>query len=230
LRAQLAAAAEDAEEAGCVRCRWESILAGAEARARLGDFGDAGTALEEWDAAHPEPRPGQAAWRAHAGALLTAGSDPAASLPLFDRAAKLAERAGLRHTRLWIELDTAAALAAVDRRLAVGALRSVAQQAEAMGALSERQIAVKRLRALGVRTWRRGGDGTPLTARELEVARLVAAGSSNPEIASALFLSRKTVERHVSNILTKIGARNRTELATKLAAGVGEAEDAGAHR
>ena len=52
-----------------------------------------------------------------------------------------------------------------------------------------------------------------LSAREREVLRLVSQGASNPEIASAVFVSRKTVERHVSNILRKVGARNRTELA-----------------
>jgi len=55
-----------------------------------------------------------------------------------------------------------------------------------------------------------------LTPRELEVARLVVEGASNPEIAAQLFLSRKTVERHVSNALAKVGARNRTELARQL--------------
>ena len=39
------------------------------------------------------------------------------------------------------------------------------------------------------------------------------AGSTNPEIAAAVFVSRKTVERHVSNILAKLGMRNRAELA-----------------
>ena len=38
-------------------------------------------------------------------------------------------------------------------------------------------------------------------------------GATNPEIATAVFLSRKTVERHVSNILAKLGLRNRAELA-----------------
>ena len=48
-----------------------------------------------------------------------------------------------------------------------------------------------------------------LTAREVEVLRLVAAGKTNRAIAADLFLSEKTVARHVSNIFTKLGCRPR---------------------
>ena len=53
-----------------------------------------------------------------------------------------------------------------------------------------------------------------LTSREVEVLRLVANGGSNPEIAAALFLSKKTVARHLSNIFTKTGVTSRTAAAT----------------
>jgi ATP/maltotriose-dependent transcriptional regulator MalT len=53
----------------------------------------------------------------------------------------------------------------------------------------------------------------PLSPRESEVLRLIAAGRSNRSIAGELFLSEKTVHRHVSNILTKLGVGSRTAAA-----------------
>lgn len=53
-----------------------------------------------------------------------------------------------------------------------------------------------------------------LTGREVDVLRLVAAGRSNREIGEELSISANTVDRHVSNILTKIGASNRAEAAS----------------
>jgi two-component system, NarL family, response regulator LiaR len=50
-----------------------------------------------------------------------------------------------------------------------------------------------------------------LTARELDILRLMVAGDSNPDIAAQLFVSRSTVKFHVSNILMKLGATSRTE-------------------
>jgi DNA-binding NarL/FixJ family response regulator len=48
-----------------------------------------------------------------------------------------------------------------------------------------------------------------LTPRELEVLRLVAAGETNKSIAAELTISERTVERHVSNIFTKLGVSSR---------------------
>jgi ATP/maltotriose-dependent transcriptional regulator MalT len=53
-----------------------------------------------------------------------------------------------------------------------------------------------------------------LSRRELDVLRLLAEGKSNPEIATALFIGRGTVNTHVSNILAKLGAKSRTEATT----------------
>jgi ATP/maltotriose-dependent transcriptional regulator MalT len=54
----------------------------------------------------------------------------------------------------------------------------------------------------------------PLTARELHVLRLIARGRTNREIAEELCLSERTIDRHVSNILTKLDVRSRTAATT----------------
>jgi len=61
----------------------------------------------------------------------------------------------------------------------------------------------------------RGGDEAhfdPLTPRESEVVKLVAEGMTTREIAEALFISPKTVERHRANVLEKLGMRDRVDL------------------
>lgn len=54
-----------------------------------------------------------------------------------------------------------------------------------------------------------------LSEREFEILRLIAKGASNREIAGALFLAEGTVKNHVTNILGKLGARDRTQAAIK---------------
>ena len=66
---------------------------------------------------------------------------------------------------------------------------------------------VLRVESLSRTTTPRAAGG--LTAREVEVLRLVAAGKSNRMIAADLFLSERTVDRHVSNIFTKLGVSSR---------------------
>jgi LuxR family maltose regulon positive regulatory protein len=59
------------------------------------------------------------------------------------------------------------------------------------------------------------GMAEPLTGRELEVLRLIAAGRSNQRIARELFVSLDTVKKHVTHLLGKLGAANRTEAAAR---------------
>ncbi|MEJ3749135.1 response regulator transcription factor [Actinomycetes bacterium KLBMP 9797] len=55
----------------------------------------------------------------------------------------------------------------------------------------------------------------PLSDRELDVLRLLADGRTNREIAAALFLAEGTVKNHVTNVLAKLGARDRTQAALR---------------
>ncbi len=56
------------------------------------------------------------------------------------------------------------------------------------------------------------GEHEPLTARELQVVKLIAEAYTNDQIAEELTISRKTVERHRSNVLEKLGMHDRVEL------------------
>jgi DNA-binding CsgD family transcriptional regulator len=64
---------------------------------------------------------------------------------------------------------------------------------------------------------RRGDEPEQLTAQERQIALLVARGATNREAAASVFLSPKTVERHLSNAYRKLGVRSRSELARRLA-------------
>jgi DNA-binding CsgD family transcriptional regulator/tetratricopeptide (TPR) repeat protein len=80
-----------------------------------------------------------------------------------------------------------------------------------MTALGERVAGV--LAELGVRSRRSQTQASPLTPRELEVAGLIGEGLSNRQIAEKLFVSERTAEAHVQNILMKLGFTSRTQVA-----------------
>jgi DNA-binding NarL/FixJ family response regulator len=56
--------------------------------------------------------------------------------------------------------------------------------------------------------------GSELTARELDVLRLIVSGKSNKEIGTALIISEATVKTHINNLLSKMGVSDRTQAAT----------------
>jgi ATP/maltotriose-dependent transcriptional regulator MalT len=88
---------------------------------------------------------------------------------------------------------------------------------ETLGAARHADRARRALRGLGVRVpsrRRRGGDNQPLSGRELEVARLVAEGLTNAEIASRLVLSTRTIESHLDHIYARLGISTRAALAS----------------
>jgi DNA-binding NarL/FixJ family response regulator len=220
---QLEAARGCADAAGCPRCATELRLATADAFAHVGRRSEAADALADWLDMQPHPQPRDRYVQRRVEALLSGSM----SVDLLDAAAREADDLGFGIDALWTRLDLAAALAASDRTRAKDVLTSVAELAAESGAQTVADAAGKRLRSLGVRTWRRGaGRGAALSDRERAIVQLIAQGASNPEIAQQLFLSRKTVERHVSNVLRKAGVRNRAELAAR----VGELDVEGAPR
>jgi DNA-binding CsgD family transcriptional regulator len=214
------AARADAAVADCRQWTSELLLASAEAFSLIGRLADARQALADWRSTQLHPTPRDRLKEGRTEAALVSRSDPVAALAGLGGVQNEAAQHGFLLEELWAMIDRGDVLARLDRDQAVETLHEATELAARIGATTQAQLAGQRLRALGVRTWQRGArtSSGELSTRERDIARLVAQGASNPEIARSLFLSRKTVERHVSNILAKLGVQNRTELAGKLAA------------
>ena len=215
-------ARREAEEVGCARCLGEVVLRGADALARAGAPDEARTWIAERGRPEDEPYPLAAWWHARALASISATVGDREAPEHLGKVAAGAQEFGFALEVVWAHLDLGKYLIGVDRSAAAEAFRSAGEAAERLEARTEWGLAERALRALGVRTWRRGravkaDKGlAALTGREREIATMVAAGASNPDIAQSLFLSRKTVERHVSNVMAKLGVRNRAQLAALL--------------
>jgi DNA-binding NarL/FixJ family response regulator len=138
---------------------------------------------------------------------------PEQALRRFEHTAVLAARLQARPIIARCREGQARALLALDRPgdRPQALLEQAAATAQELGihGLGERAGALLgELAAPATPTWPAG-----LTAREVEVLRLIAAGHSNHAIAQALFISPNTVLHHVSNIFTKTGVANRAEAA-----------------
>lgn len=217
---ELGAARAASSRAGCPRCARELTVVSAELLARIGRPEEARRALAAWEASAVGPSYAmRELWgaRARTAIALAEGGAPVDELVELARGF---EGLDLAEDTAWAYLDLGLALGRLGRRAeALDAYGRAAAIAERIGASGLAGLARRRLRSLGVRAWRRGPGGAArgplrdLSGREREVATLVATGASNQEIADALAVSPKTVERHLTNILAKVGARNRTELA-----------------
>ncbi|GHE77372.1 hypothetical protein GCM10017786_03440 [Amycolatopsis deserti] len=139
------------------------------------------------------------AWRARAAALLGRDAD---ARRWFDEAIAIDTRTGARP---YVVLNRLALAALVEPARAAVLAREALAEARRLGmpgAVRRASELLDRLRA-----------ADPLTAREREIAGLLAAALSNRAIAERLVLSERTVESHVRSILTKLGLANRTQIA-----------------
>jgi DNA-binding CsgD family transcriptional regulator len=204
------------------RARGFEILARAEIG--LGDLEQAELCVERAaEAAQGLGIDGRTADVLRARAVLElARSEPAAARPHAERAAEAAERAGLA-----IDAARGRALAARARAEADDEeggradLERARDEFARLGAGHYADQAAAELRGLGVRVARSERaverDGLDaLSAREREIAELVAAGKRNREIADSLFLSVRTVEGHLARVFRKLDVSSRTELASRV--------------
>ena len=142
--------------------------------------------------------------------LATSTGDPQAclrdALAGFARAQMPME---LAHTRLTL----ANALRTERPEVALAEARAALEAFDHLQAARDADAAAALLRSLGGRAAPSRPTPGLLTKREAEVLALIREGLSNPEIADRLFISRKTVEHHVGNVLAKLGLRSRGEAA-----------------
>ncbi|MCA1825045.1 MAG: LuxR C-terminal-related transcriptional regulator [Frankia sp.] len=124
----------------------------------------------------------------------------------FDRAQMPMELASAR-------LELAAALVTDRPEVALAEARAALEAFERLQAARHADAAAAMLRSLGARGPSGPRTSGVLTKREAEVLDLIGHGLSNPEISDRLYISRKTVEHHVGNVLAKLGLRSRGEAA-----------------
>jgi DNA-binding NarL/FixJ family response regulator len=185
----------------------------ADALLARGDTHAAASAVALAEAAAARAGPGRAVAGLARAALLLARSDPAAAAAAAITSREAAAGAPLLSARALLTAGKAHA-AAGDRAAAVAALLRAHAALDGFGAVRRRDEAASELRRLGHRVQRpaRTTDGGPLTAREREIAELVARGRTNREIAEELVLSPRTIEAHLRNIYGKLDVRSRVEL------------------
>ena len=183
----------------------EAANAGAEALSRM-----------VAEAGHPDAL---AALTQALGELSLLEGEPEAAAEHLSRAVELHRTLAIPYERAQIELRAGVVLAAAgEREEALERLCDAYRTARKLGAGPLASKAAQEVAALGESVAQRLGsraaaaeEGAGLTRRELEVLRHVAVGRTNREIAQELFISERTVDMHVRNLLGKLDCRSRVE-------------------
>jgi len=156
----------------------------------------------------------------HAGAALRCRGLIAGDAQLLGSAADAYTRAARPLEAALARAEAGSALADVgERAAATSLLRRSLRTFERLDATRDVARVDAQLRSLGVRRGRRGARRRPtvgwesLTPTERAVVDLVAEGLSNPQVGERLFISRRTVQTHLSHIFTKLDVSSRSQLA-----------------
>lgn len=158
------------------------------------------------------------AWRAAALAQLASG-DLAAAKQSAAEGVRQAEKAGVQVEIGYCHLLCGRiSLADGDEDAAIASFRDAVEVFGSVGARGYVSIALRELRALGRGSTRRLFGRTAsgiesLSPRQAQIARLIAEGMTNQQIADQLFLSRRTVDGHVVRILNQLGVKSRNAVA-----------------
>jgi len=197
---------------------WRAIEA--DALIGVGRLDDAETMLDEFEAAIPPPGQGSAALTLARcrGNLAVASGDATAAEAAFTRAHEIEPEVPMPFEHARLSLDDGRRLAAAqDRAAAVAQLERAHRLFSDLGADPYLQACAAELAALQVTA----ASSSPavllgLSRAELAVARLVATGLTNREVASELYVSVKTVEYHLRNSYIKLDITSRRALAALL--------------
>ncbi|MGW4490146.1 ATP-binding protein [Amycolatopsis sp. NPDC004368] len=202
---------------------WAASLvpAAAEAFTRAGRWSDADAFVEEFGRGIAGRDAPLAFGALHAGRAILTGArgKHLAAAAAFDTAASAYACLPMPYLATSM-LERAACLRLLaGQRPAVEALSAAARAYERLGATRDAGRCHHLLREHGA--WApsqrgRRGYGRELSPREREVARMLAEGRTNREIADGLFLSPRTVEQHVAKVLRKLGARGRADVGRHL--------------
>jgi DNA-binding CsgD family transcriptional regulator len=197
---------------------WHDLLV--DALVMLGEHVQAEAALISFErlAADRRRYSAQAAASRARGNLHGALREPERALAAFETGLELAAKVAMPFERARLELAYGAFLRRLGKRSAAAERLEAAQVGfQALAASPYLERCERELAGCGRNpVQRRDSGGTSLTPQELAVARLVADGLTNRQMARELVVSVKTIEYHLSKVYSKLGVRSRAQLTARL--------------